>query len=190
MPKSTCSIDGCENASRARGWCWPHYKRWHRFGTTDATRPPTEDRFWAKVQKMDPCWWWTGSLIAGYGSFSIDSKSTPAHRYSYVLANGPIPDGLHLDHICHNRACVNPEHLRPVTQKQNAENHQGPQINSKTGVRGVYVEARTGKYVSIVNHFGKRHYLGQYDSLFLAESAVIAKRLELFTHNDHDRKAS
>lgn len=190
MSNGNCSIEGCDNPSRARGWCLVHYSRWRRFGTTEKKYPTDEARFWSKVQKLDPCWWWTDSLVYGYGNFCVDGDRTPAHRYAYELENGPIPDGLQIDHACHNPTCVRPSHLRLATMKQNAENRGGAQVNSKTGVRGVHIDARTNKYIGIVTHFGKRHYLGKFDSLFEAEAAVTAKRLELFTHNAGDRRAA
>lgn len=190
MSNATCSIEGCATPARARGWCRMHYQRWHRFGITDKKLGPGEERFWEKVQKLDKCWWWTGALSFGYGTISVDGVRRPAHRYSYELANGPIPEGMDIDHICHNPACVRPEHLRVATRKQNAENRRGAQVNSGTGVRGVSLEARSGKYIAIVNSAGKRYYLGTFDSIALAEAAVIAKRNELFTHNTQDRKAA
>lgn len=54
----------------------------------------------------------------GYGNFWND-KYTSAHRFSYEFANGPVPDGLQLDHLCRNRLCVNPGHIEPVTQRVN-----------------------------------------------------------------------
>lgn len=66
------------------------------------------------------CWVWTGSADPrGYGHVMIKRKCNMAHRVVYELLVGPIPEGLQLDHLCHNPWCVNPEHLEPVTPTQN-----------------------------------------------------------------------
>lgn len=80
------------------------------------------ERFWAKVTRGTPteCWTWNGSKRTGYGRFSITRrKAVPAHRFAYELLVGKVPDGLTLDHLCRNRACVNPAHLEPVTGRVN-----------------------------------------------------------------------
>ena len=66
------------------------------------------------------CWIWTKATTwNGYGLSALNGKKTTAHRVMYGLHNGPIPDGLELDHLCRNRLCVNPEHLEPVTHSIN-----------------------------------------------------------------------
>jgi len=112
-----------------------------------------------------------------------------AHRVSYELANGPIPAGMVIDHACHRPSCVRPSHLRAVTQKQNLENHSGPQSNNKVGIRGVR-KRTAGSWEARVHHLGVTHNAGYFPSAEEAEAAVIAKRNELFSHNDMDRMAT
>ncbi len=86
--------------------------------TTSARRVytvrPLEDRFWAFVVKGPGCWTWTGATSAGYGRIREGRAGTRyigAHRVSWELANGPIPDGLFVCHKCDNPPCVRPDHL-------------------------------------------------------------------------------
>lgn len=148
------------------------------------------DRFWAKVDKRggEDCWFWTASTVKGYGQIHLRGTTVRAHRVSYSIVNGPIPDVFRVDHICRVRRCVNPGHLRVVTNKQNME-HTGANRNSATGVRGVTWHAAADKYMGQVKHFGKNIYVGLFSDLQDAERAVIAKRNELFTHNNLDRMA-
>jgi hypothetical protein len=127
------------------------------------------------------------SYYVGGGHKNQIKRQIMAHRFAYEYLVGPIPDGLEIDHRCNNRRCVNPNHLRVTTRKENAENRKGANRNSKTGVRGVHYKATQKKYVAIVGHNGKRITVGRFNTLAEADAAVTAKRLELFTHNNHER---
>ena len=145
-----------------------------------------EERFWSKVDKTDECWLWTASCTAdGYGQFWHGGTMVKAHRLSYAWTHGEIPEGMQVDHRCFQRNCVRPEHLRLVTNAQNQQNRRGAQSNNAAGVRGVFWDKRRQKYWARVRLNGKQHHAGYYDTLEEAEAAVIAKRSELFTHDDY-----
>lgn len=77
-------------------------------------------RFWSRIQKSSGCWIWQGCKdIGGYGMFPVPGIGSKAHRIAWTLLRGPVPIGLVVDHLCSNPACVNPEHLEPVTQREN-----------------------------------------------------------------------
>ncbi len=84
------------------------------------TTPPA-DRFWSKVNKTESCWLWTAaSSNKGYGVFGADDqRRILAHRYSWELAHGPIPDGLLVCHRCDTPLCVRPDHLFLGTYEEN-----------------------------------------------------------------------
>jgi hypothetical protein len=85
-------------------------------------------------KRADGCWQWTGSLHPnGYGNIGVqfgagraNRRQLLAHRVSYEIHLGPIPAGLTLDHLCRNRACVNPAHLDPVSERENILRSTGP----------------------------------------------------------------
>lgn len=155
-----------------------------------ATPETIEARFWAKVQKSDGCWLWTRAKIAaGYGAFRANGELYYAHRYSYELHHGAIPPGETIDHACHVRACVNPAHIRLASYSQQNENR--PYAN-RTGYRGVF-QNRSGRgqlintWTAAVQKDGKIHRSAHGSPEAAAEWART-KRIELFTHNDQDRR--
>lgn len=75
-------------------------------------------RFWDKVDVGD-CWLWTAATSTGYGRFWDGERLVQAHRWAYETLVAPVPEGLDLDHMCRVRACVNPDHLQPVTRSTN-----------------------------------------------------------------------
>jgi len=177
--------------------------RYHRNLTPAQYEAKVEARFWRRVEKTDTCWQWTGRVTTnGYGAVTFTEyqsvsgedgtrrREVRAHRYSWERVNGPIPEGLEIDHMCHNRLCVRPEHLRPTTRKQNLENRAGANAGSRSGVRGVRWAAGKNRWRAAVGHNGKEVHVGYFRDLAEAEKAVVAKRLELFTHNDVDRRAA
>lgn len=85
-----------------------------------ARRAPAFDRFTTKIALTDSgCIQWIAGLSnAGYGVF-YDGGNVLAHRWSYEYHVGPIPEELVIDHLCRNRACVNPDHMEPVTRREN-----------------------------------------------------------------------
>lgn len=188
-----CSIEGCTKNIKGRGYCNAHYLRFMRTGDPlGSQRASRSERFWSKVRKTETCWEWTaGFSSVGYGAFWDGETMNKAHRLAYELSVGPIGAGKFIDHMCHNRRCVNPEHLRQVTPKQNIENHKGAaNVQSKSGIRGVVWVKDCNKWGIYVSHNGKSRYYGVYESIADAEEVAIKTRNELFTHNDLDRRAA
>jgi len=128
-PERTCSGPQCDRKigrRNIRGLCKAHNQQRISHGSLVPIRDPRPIRdpevFWTRVQKRESgCWEWTSNITgAGYGSLSLGAgKNGYAHRYSYELMRGSIPDGLTIDHLCRNTRCVNPDHLEPVTQAEN-----------------------------------------------------------------------
>lgn len=145
-----------------------------------------DDRFWSKVNKTGACWLWTGATTNGYGSFWLDDRRRAyhAHRLSYSAHFGEIPDGLVIDHICHQPSCVNPNHLQAVTVRQNQENRSGPQKNSSSGHRGV--ARHRGKWKVVVRSHGKQVYGGTFTDPVEAASVAAALRAQLMSNSIGD----
>lgn len=168
-----CTYPECGRKFRARGVCSGHYQQlvrgdelselgpWGVYAPPPKKEPkpiPTrEETFWSRVEKTDTCWLWTGAKVQGYGNFKYRGERCYAHRYSYELATGEPLGGKVIDHLCHAPACVRPSHLRPATGAENMQNLQGAQVNSSSGIRGVYRDKERGTWFASVKANGKRY---------------------------------
>jgi hypothetical protein len=129
-----CKIAGCRKKYLARGFCGMHYRRVRQHGSPHTVLPtgggpgrvprPLADRFEERVNKIDGgCWEWTGCTNAGgyglIGQGGRGGKPLLAHRVSWELNHGPIPEGLQALHACDNPCCVKPEHLYLGTHEDN-----------------------------------------------------------------------
>ena len=160
----------CHSASVAKGYCPRHYAQAHRSGmvggrnsfaqSTVYRRMDTVERFLSLVEKSDGCWNWIGyKNDKGYGQIQLgkrpQKRTIYAHRYSYELVRGPILSGLQIDHLCRNRACVNPDHLEPVTNRENYLRGMAPSaVIHRSGTcshgheqtaENIYIRPDTGK---------------------------------------------
>lgn len=144
-----CGVADCEH--RPNGlYCEMHAQRLRRHGDPlmklALRGEPAPVRFWVKVDKdgplssyaphLGPCWLWMASLNdGGYGTFHAGAGRhiVSAYRWAWEDANGPVPPGLTLDHLCRVRACVNPDHLEPVTRGENTM--RGDTLSSRNAAK-------------------------------------------------------
>lgn len=98
------------------------------------------ERIERKIEKSGNCWTWSAAKTGeGYGGVWLNGRMVLAHRAVFEALEGPIPDGMTLDHLCRNRACVNPQHLEVVTRGANVLRGVGVtamQARQETCVRG------------------------------------------------------
>lgn len=124
----TCSFGDCEKPlfNLKRQLCAMHYARLLRNGSPESVRKvysrgTTEERFHRYFKVEGDCWIWIGGLgNDGYAGIKDGDKRVGAHRWAYEFYIGPIPEGMYLDHFkCGRTDCVNPNHVRPVTPREN-----------------------------------------------------------------------
>ena len=138
------------------------------------------------------CWQWTGpkgGTRSVYGRFpgaklcvgDVRRKKVQAHRFAYALIVGSVSDGLVLDHLCHNKMCVNPSHLEPVTPFVNAQRCRGSyRTNASCGIRGVTWNKQVRKWQVGVKHKGISYYGGIFAQLSVATEAAIRLRESVY----------
>ena len=171
-----CSVDSCERPAHCKGMCQMHYLRLYKTSSIEAKTPVDRLRSKYIVNVSTGCWDWLAYVNSdGYGMFKHKGMMTLAHKASYELLAQAVPDNFELDHICHNRKCVNPDHLRVVTHTENVWNRIKPV--SSTGVVGVSVRD-SGKFRATLIRNGKVIFRKQFDSLSEASSAVKKARHE------------
>lgn len=143
---SACDVEGCDEASRARGFCSSHYQRFHSYGDPTITflknREVYERMVFRGIERRGECLLFTGMTNTyGYGAIrdamsSSLSRTVATHRVAYEKWHGSIPDNLQVDHVCHtealrrgdcaggkscyHRRCINPGHLELKTIQENS----------------------------------------------------------------------
>ena len=182
MNQGTCSIEDCDRAPAARGWCSKHYQRWTAHGDPLGGRrrySSFEESYQARTEWRGDCLVWTGSVTGkGYGRFAFGGETRSVHRYAWEKANGPIPPGMQIDHICWNKLCSNVEHLRLASNSQNKAYLRGATARSLTGVRNVSLTK--GRYQVCVQRGKDRRYGGSFATLEEAAAAAHELRREMF----------
>ena len=137
-----CTVEGCDRLiqSRPRRMCRSHAQVMAKHGSVNP-KVAALRRFETKFDvQPNGCWGWTAAKDpkTGYGNFSdkpTGRRMVNAHRMSWELYRGPIPAGLTIDHLCRNTSCVNPDHLEPVTQRENSR--RGAEARAAEGYQRV-----------------------------------------------------
>lgn len=173
-----CAGPECDSEKLvALGYCRGHYTQVNRCQPLTPIYRDWSVRFWKKVDKTETCWNWTGATVpAGYGKFMRDGRLQYVHRISYELAGNVIPTGYEVDHLCRNRACLNPDHLEAVTVRTNRDRRTHT-VQGKSKYRGVQWKERPQRWVAIVKKNGTSYWLGSFtDELQAALTAEEGRK--------------
>lgn len=136
-----------------------HHSRWRVHGSTDDPRPGRDERFDAKwvPEPMTSCYLWMGAAGNGYGTFWTGERFIGAHVYAYERKYGPVHPGKVLDHVvCDTSYCVNPDHVRPRTDRQNILRGAGPSALNSRKVRCSRGHLLSGENLYVVPVTGYR----------------------------------
>lgn len=189
---TTCSVPDCDKPKKKRsGMCSMHTARWSRNKTlelVDREPPPLADSIEQRVIRSAGCWTWCGYHDRnGYAVFRRGDQNIRVYRWMYERHVGPPVEGLVIDHACRNASCVNPDHLRQITVKQNVEHFTTPLRSSNTsGYRGVSFHKASGLWVARVKS-GDQTRATYHKTKEDAGAAAHRMRLAMHTHNDAER---
>ena len=191
MVPNSCSFADCHKPLRHKGsiLCVGHQiqrQKGEELRPIRIKHSNISDLIHAHADKSGECWeWLRGRCAEGYGRQRWEGVAWKAHRLSYVNSYGPIPTGMQIDHMCHNTGCVNPDHLRLATPKQNQENRGATKAAS--GYRGVVKERLGPNWRAEVRHNGIKHARYGFPTAKAADVAAREMRLALFTYNLKDQ---
>ena len=176
-----CSFEGCGKKSHSKDLCGGHYQQMRRgvalkpLGVRRSSDKSLGVHLVENSSRVpgSGCIEWLRAKDAdGYGRVHHRGQMRLVYRVAWELENGPIPKGMVIDHLCHNPACFNVEHLRLATVSENGLNRS--EARSASGYRGVYLR-NSGRYSAQTQYHAEIHYLGTFDT---AEEAAAA--VELF----------
>ena len=174
----------CNTKILARGLCRNHYMQERRAGLLFPKEKENPRQYILNRIKVSEngCWEWQQSTYLGYGRLVKEKKSWPAHAYSYSVFVEPIPNGLQINHKCHNRCCVNPKHLYAGTQKQNvADMNNSGRRNQARGERGGNSKITEEIATKIFNYKGYAKFAAKEFNVSISLVYAIKKK-EIWKH--------
>ena len=178
----SCSVEGCPKKVVARQLCGMHYQRMKKNGDPLVTKrflDPSEALSYYVKEVTNGCVEWTAAKDKdGYGKIKVARRSVRAHRFAWEQANGPIPEGMKVDHECWNHACVNVDHLRLANTGENNSYRSGCNPTSSTGARNVHRSG--GRFRVVIVKRGEFFDFGSYGTVAEAAEVAAEKRAELF----------
>lgn len=120
--------------------------------------PRIPPHIWLRVvpEPNSGCWLWTWYTVNGYGRLTVKRRTWPAHRFFYTNLVAPVPPELQMDHLCRTECCVNPDHLEPVTPRENTLRSKGPAALAARQTQCKYGHVYTAESVRI-NSEGHRY---------------------------------
>lgn len=188
ITRKVCKIQDCGRIHDAKGYCKTHYNQYRegkpfqrKYVKFDPSVPASEiiNAFSKRDEETGCLVWQRATRGRGYGVL----RGVPAHREAYKSAYGEIPDGMVIDHKCHNPPCVEPTHLRAITVKENAQNLALSELNT-TGMRNVYFVK--GKWLARLRADGIMRYGGSYETFQEACDAAVALRAKYYRIIDEE----